>query len=230
MSEKAQPLDVLPLLDAYVGYANTSNKGATPPFPNPGSSLPADFPDPWSNSHNVIYYGKPWPQFFDSGCVRIDNANPHAVTGSITVDLPGTECSDYGCRPVHFDRWPRNKVIPPGWKWIITEKEGIPNLFPPAPNAVTPNTWFDTSDYNVLPHGTGRSAWLPPDYHDPLITVTAAGKVAIFEDRGHVLDLRGMDIFYVPNVKTEAAQWTQAYRSIPSSDLSSLSLSIGQIL
>jgi hypothetical protein len=60
--------------------------------------------------------------------------------------------------------------------------------------------------------------------------VTAAEKVAIFEDRGHVLDWVGMDIFYVPDVRTEAAQWTQAYRSIPSSNVSSLSLSIGQIL
>jgi hypothetical protein len=63
MSEKAQPLDVLPLLDVYVGYANTSNKGATPPFPNPGSSLLADFPHPWANSHNVIYDGKLGPSF-----------------------------------------------------------------------------------------------------------------------------------------------------------------------
>ena len=231
MSDNPPPLDVLSLLDVYVGYANTTIKHAASQFPSPGSSLPAYFPDPWANSHNVMYDGKAWPQFFDSGCVRIDNANPRAVTiGSITVDLPGTECSDYGCRPVHFDRWPRNKVIPPGCKWIITEMEGIPDLFPPAPfpNAVAPNTLFDTSDYNVLPHGTDRSAWLPPDYHDPLITVTAAGKVAIFEDRGHVLDWGGMDIFYVPDVKTEAAQWTQAYRSVPPANLSSLSLSIGQ--
>src|SRR6516225_3862663 len=139
MSDNPPPLDVLSPLDVYVGYANTTIKHAASQFPSPGSSLPAYFPDPWANSHNVMYDGKAWPQFFDSGCVRIDNANPQAVTiGSITVDLPGTECSDYGCRPVHFDRWPRNKVIPPGCKWIITEMEGIPDLFPPAPfpNAV----------------------------------------------------------------------------------------------
>ena len=221
----------MPPLDVYVGYANTSNKGVTPPFPEPGSSLPPNFPDPWADSPNVIYDGKPWPRFFDSGCIRIQNPNAYAVTiDSITVDLPGTECSDYGCRPVHFDRWPRNRAIPQGWSWIITEMPGTTNLFPPAlyPGAVAPNTWFDTSDYNVLPHGAGRDQWLPADHHDPLVTITTAGRVAIFEDRGHVLDWGGLDIFYVPTERTEAAQWAQVHRPVPPPNFSLLSISIGE--
>jgi hypothetical protein len=87
---------------------------------------------------------------------------------------------------------------------------------------------FDTSDYNVLPHGTDRDAWLPPDHHDPLVTLIVGDQVAIFEDRGHVLDWGGMDIYSVQHVSTEAAQWTQAYRSVAPPNLSSLSLSIGQ--
>ena len=57
MSDNPPPLDVLSLLDVYVGYANTTIKHAASQFPSSGSSLPAYFPDPWANSHNVMYDG-----------------------------------------------------------------------------------------------------------------------------------------------------------------------------
>ena len=163
-------------LRVYVGYANKQD---------------ANFPNPWSASPNVIFVGGVGP--YDTGAVRIDNPTASSITiNSVKVDLPGTECfpPPYGCRPLHFDIWPRQITIPAGHKLIL----------------LSTTSEFDTSDRNFITACDPR-LWSPPDHHDPLVTITTPTETKVFNDSGHILDTGGMDIFVC--TPSESEQWVQ---------------------
>lgn len=178
-------------LKIYLGYADVA--------PNFNSTK---FPDPWEGSPNTIFVGNGVGQTldYDSGAIRIDNPTSSNITiSSVTVDLPGTECNPapYGCRPTHFDIWPRNIVIPGGQKLILTENS------PQISNMSN----FDSSDRNFT--DCSRSYWSPPDIHDPLITITTPSESQIINDTGHILDRGGMDVPVC--IGNESASWTPVW-------------------
>lgn len=175
-------------LQVYLGYADVAPKFTSPNFPNP-----------WDGSPNVIFVGNGVGTTldYDSGAIRIDNPTSSNMTiSSVTVELPGIQCNPapYGCRPVHFDIWPRDMVIPAGYKLILTENS--------PRNSNMSN--FDTSDRNFT--NCSPSYWSPPDFHDPLITITTPSESQVIDDTGHILDRGGMDVAIC--IGNESAQWT----------------------
>ena len=188
-----------PPIAVYTGYANSF----------PGTPVPSDFPKPWYGDANVSFYGVmgyaqavPMPKgqnataASDDGAFRIDNLGRSPVhIFSVTVDLPGSECSDYGCRPVHFDRWPRDITIPPNGTAIFTETIEYQKFlapFQPPGSTVPPNAYFDTSDYNVASHWS-YTRLSNGDWHSPLITLVIGGNTFVYRDTLHILDWGGYD-------------------------------------
>ncbi len=176
-------------LQVYLGYANSS-----PRYPKPPT-----FPDPWEGSSHVIFEGNGVGATlaYDSGAIRIDNPTSSTVTiSSVTVDLPGSECNPapYGCRPVHFDIWPHDIVIPADYTLILTQNS------PQYSNMSN----FDTSDRKFT--DCDPSFWSPDDIHSPIITIETSSDQQTIIDTGHVLDRGGMDIAQC--IGNESAPWT----------------------
>jgi hypothetical protein len=182
VGQVTKPAHATQSINVYVGYADSLRPAS------------ASFPTPWVGSPNINFQGVttgPW----DNGAVRIDNPTLSPITVDyVTIDLPGPAgvCGPAGCRPVHFDLWTHNLVIPPHTGTIFSCTGNC------STSAITA---LDTSDYGP----NSCNVPLAAGDRDPIITISIGGVPQTYDDSGHVLDTGGFDLACLHN---ESTPWT----------------------